>query len=218
MDISQLHHAFQQPFHATEFRELDIYIRKTAEEARSLIPPPKESAVLIIVHLVNKKPHLLLIKRPIYKGVHSGQMAFPGGKKEIQDSNLLETALREVHEELGILIDKELPFFSLRELYIPPSHFLVQSFLCIIPELPELKPNHEVSEVIQIPLSHLLRNEIIVQHEIEIYPTQEKKFVPAIQFENHFIWGATAMMLFEIRARLLSLNEPFAFTHVPTKN
>lgn len=218
MDISQLQRAFQLPLNHGEFRELDIYIRKTAAEARNMTPFPRESAVLILLHLIENKPHLLLIKRPIYAGVHSGQMAFPGGKREQSDKTLLDTAIREIHEELGILIELNNTFFALRELYIPPSHFLVQPYICFLNQLPSVKPNHEVADIIQLPFEHLMQKEIITQHEIEIFPTKELRKVPAIAFENHYIWGATAMMLYEIRTRFLSIHEPNEFTSVPPKN
>lgn len=218
MDISQLQRAFQLPLNHGEFRELDIYIRKTAAEARNMTPFPRESAVLIILHLFENKPHLLLIKRPIYKGVHSGQMAFPGGKRDACDKTLLETAVREVHEELGLQIELNNSFFTLRELYIPPSHFLVQPYICFLNQLPHVIPNHEVAEIIHLPLDHLFQKEIITQHEIEIYPTKELRKVPAIAFEKHYIWGATAMMLYEIRTRFLSIREPNELTPVPPKN
>lgn len=218
MDISQLQRAFQLPLNHGEFRELDIYIRKTAAEARNMTPFPRESAVLIILHLFENKPHLLLIKRPIYKGVHSGQMAFPGGKRDACDKTLLETAVREVHEELGLQIELNNSFFTLRELYIPPSHFLVQPYICFLNQLPHVIPNHEVAEIIHLPLDHLFQKEIITQHEIEIYPTKELRKVPAIAFEKHYIWGATAMMLYEIRTRFLSIREPNEWTPVPPKN
>ena len=217
MDISQLQRAFQLPLNHGEFRELDIYIRKTAAEARNMTPFPRESAVLILLHLIENKPHLLLIKRPIYAGVHSGQMAFPGGKREHSDKTLLDTAIREVHEELGILIELHNSFFALRELYIPPSHFLVQPYICFLNQLPPVKPNHEVAHIIQLPVEHLLQKEIITQHEIEIFPTKELRTVPAIAFDNHYIWGATAMMLYEIRTRLLSIREPNESSIVPPK-
>jgi 8-oxo-dGTP pyrophosphatase MutT (NUDIX family) len=217
MDISHLQRAFQLPLNQGEFRELDIYIRKTADEARFMSPAPRESAVLILLHLIENKPHLLLIKRPIYAGVHSGQMAFPGGKREQSDKSLLDTAIREVHEELGILIELHNSFFALRELYIPPSHFLVQPYICFLNQLPPVKPNHEVAHIIQLPVEHLLQKEIITQHEIEIFPTKELRTVPAIAFDNHYIWGATAMMLYEIRTRLLSIREPNESSIVPPK-
>lgn len=218
MDISLLQRAFQLPLNHGEFRELDIYIRKTATEARNMTPFPRESAVLIILHLIENKPHLLIIKRPIYEGVHSGQMAFPGGKRDSCDKTLLETAVREVIEELGIQIATTEKFFTLRELYIPPSHFLVQPYLCFIRELPELNPNHEIAEIVHLPVEHLLQKEILTQHEIEIFPTKELRKVPAIAFQKHYIWGATAMMLYEIRTRFLSILEPNELTSVPPKN
>ncbi len=67
---------------------------------------PRVSAVCIILYPVNQAWHSILIERPAYEGVHSGQIAFPGGKVEESDSGLWYTAQRETYEEVGIPIRK----------------------------------------------------------------------------------------------------------------
>ncbi|MFM7770793.1 MAG: NUDIX hydrolase [Bacteroidota bacterium] len=208
MDSRKLKRALTTPYSPKEFRELDLYVRKTAKEARQQIPMPRESAVLSIIHFRNQEAHLLVIKRPIYNGVHSGQMAFPGGKKEVSDISLKHTAIRETEEELGIAIPEDVKLFSLNELFIPPSQLLVQPFACIIEELPILSPNHEVAEIVHIPIKHILELETTVLHHIKAPDGNNFKPVKAISYEEYFIWGATAMMIFEIRERILNSFEP----------
>ena len=73
--------------------------------------------------------HLLLILRKTYTGVHSNQIAFPGGKLELTDADLQETALRETHEEVGVPTERVTIIKSLSKVYIPPSNFEVQPFV-----------------------------------------------------------------------------------------
>ena len=72
---------------------------------------------------------LALILRKTYKGVHSAQIGFPGGKLEATDGSLRDTALRETEEEIGVKQNKVVVLKKLTEVYIPPSNFLVQPFI-----------------------------------------------------------------------------------------
>jgi 8-oxo-dGTP pyrophosphatase MutT (NUDIX family) len=194
---------FQKPFAPKAYSELDAYVRQSAAEARRLTPTPRESAVLILIHPNQGDAGITLIKRPVYEGVHSGQMAFPGGKKDDSDESLLHTALREVHEEVGIQLPTEKKYYVLNEIFIPPSQLLVQPFATVLNHEPVFIPNeNEVAQLVPIPLAHFGASMKTEQMEIFLPHIQETKTVPAIRFEEHLIWGATAMMLFELRDRL----------------
>ena len=194
---------FKKPFEPKAYSELDAYIRESAAEARKLTPTPRESAVLILIHPHQGDAAITLIKRPVYEGVHSGQMAFPGGKKDVGDESLLHTALREVHEEVGIQLPTESNYFVLNEIFIPPSQLLVQPFATVLNHEPIFIPNEdEVEQLVLIPLAHFGAKMKTEQMEIFMPHIQETKTVPAIRFEEYLIWGATAMMLFELRDRL----------------
>ncbi len=194
---------FQKPFAPKAYGELDAYVRQSAAEARKLTPTPRESAVLILIHPHFGDAGITLIKRPIYEGVHSGQMAFPGGKKDHDDESLLHTALREVHEEMGIQFPTEKEYYMLNEIFIPPSQLLVQPFATVLNHEPVFIPNeNEVAQLVHIPLAHFGADMKTEKMEIFMPHIKETKIVPAIRFEEHLIWGATAMMLFELRDRL----------------
>ncbi len=194
---------FQKPFAPKAYGELDAYVRQSAAEARKLTPTPRESAVLILIHPHFGDAGITLIKRPIYEGVHSGQMAFPGGKKDHDDESLLHTALREVHEEMGIQFPTEKKYYVLNEIFIPPSQLLVQPFATVLNHEPVFIPNeNEVAQLVHIPLAHFGADMKTEKMEIFMPHIKETKIVPAIRFEEHLIWGATAMMLFELRDRL----------------
>ena len=67
---------------------------------------PREAGVLILIYWHSNRLYVPMILRPIYNGVHSGQMAFPGGRYEKQDRDLIDTALRETYEEIGVNKEK----------------------------------------------------------------------------------------------------------------
>jgi 8-oxo-dGTP pyrophosphatase MutT (NUDIX family) len=193
----------EKTFEPRSYSELDAYIRQSAAEARLLEPLPRESAVVIALHPLGNDAGLTLIQRPVYKGVHSGQMAFPGGKKDEGDESLLHTALRELHEEVGLQLSTEKKYFVLNEIFIPPSRMLVQPFATVLEEEPIFIPKEdEVAALVPIPLSHFGANMKTEKMEIFMPHIQQTKTVPAIRYEEYYIWGATAMMLFELRDRL----------------
>ena len=198
----------QKPFEPKAYSELDAYIRESAAEARKLTPTPRESAVLILIHPHQGDAGITLIKRPVYAGGHSGQMAFPGGKKDDSDESLLHTALREVHEEVGIQLPTESNYFVLNEIFIPPSQLLVQPFATVLNHEPVFIPNeNEVAALVPIPLAHFGAKMKTERMDIFMPHIQQTKSVPAIRYDDYLIWGATAMMLFELRDRLDLINK-----------
>ena len=164
----------------------------------------KQAAVLLYCYPKEGQMHLSLIKRTEYEGVHSGQISFPGGKKEKSDQSLQQTAIRECNEELGTQINENKKLISLTPLYIPPSNFLVTPFLAYESFCPKFTPDHrEVAIHIEIPLFKILELKI-EQHRFE--PSLGKEIqVPCFAYQNYFIWGATAMILSEFKVFLALL-------------
>lgn len=164
----------------------------------------KQAAVLLYCYPKGGQMHLSLIKRTEYEGVHSGQISFPGGKKEKSDRSLQHTAVRECNEELGTHINEKKQLISLTPLYIPPSNFLVTPFLAYESFYPKFSPDlREVAIHIEIPLFKILELEI-EQHRLETSLGKEIQ-VPCFTYQNHFIWGATAMILSEFKVFLALL-------------
>ncbi len=160
---------------------------------------PKNAAVLMLVYPKNDIAHLALIVRNTYPGVHSSQISFPGGKEELDDESLEYTALRETEEEVGIEMHRIEIIRQFSEIYIPPSNFLVTPYLGFSTENLEFKPNpDEVKRVLELPIHQLLNDEIIVHTKMTTsYATNID--VPAFQVEKYVVWGATAMMLSELK-------------------
>ena len=143
--------------------------------------------------------HLILILRKTYKGVHSAQVGFPGGKFEKQDLDLKHTALRETYEEIGVPIDTVNVIKPMTNLYIPPSNFTVHPFLGVTHQTPKfIKQDEEVEDLIEVALTHFIDDQNMLTTSV---PTSYKVNVevPAFQLNGHIVWGATAMMLSELK-------------------
>lgn len=171
--------------------------------------PPRESAVLLLLFPSGNALTTVFIKRNIYDGVHSGQIAFPGGRSEESDKDAVATALRETEEEIGIRAADVNILGLLSPLYIPPSNFNVQPVVGFINYEPTFKPDPaEVSGVITASLDHLLNPSTLQQKTITLGDGQSIK-VPCYALESEIIWGATSMILsefLEIASKLLSPN------------
>lgn len=158
----------------------------------------KHAAVLALFTEVNNQAHIILTKRVSYLGVHSGQISFPGGKKENSDTNYQATALRETEEEIGVLSTNVDVLGALTPLYIPPSNFYVEPFLGCIKNSQKFTPQpREVAKILLIPFHEILSEtnqsfEKFNRNNIEVE-------VPVFKVHNETIWGATAMMLNELR-------------------
>eukprot|EP00999_Lentomonas_sp_LEN2_P003105 NODE_956_length_1094_cov_84.633919_g912_i0.p1 GENE.NODE_956_length_1094_cov_84.633919_g912_i0~~NODE_956_length_1094_cov_84.633919_g912_i0.p1 ORF type:complete len:166 (+),score=12.64 NODE_956_length_1094_cov_84.633919_g912_i0:311-808(+) len=142
--------------------------------------------------------HTLLIQRPTYKGVHSAQMAFPGGGKEPQDIDLQHTALRETEEELGICRHEINIIGQMTKVYIPPSRYVVAPYVGYMENKPTFSPDpHEVAEVVQVPLNELFAPDTIKKTKVNVGRARIPIKVPCFDVQQRIVWGATAMMLSE---------------------
>lgn len=163
---------------------------------------PKKAAVMMLFYPKNNQTHLVLILRSSYNGVHSSQVAFPGGKPENIDTDLIDTALRETHEEIGVLPNKIEIVRSFTEVYIPPSNYLVHPFMGYsCEELQFYKQDDEVAGIVELPLIDFLDERIINYKKMQTSYAGEYE-VPGFLVNNHFVWGATAMMLSELKETL----------------
>lgn len=157
----------------------------------------KPSSVLVLFYPYNDQPHIVFIQRPQYNGVHSGQIAFPGGKVEDSDSSRQQTALRETGEEIGVNINHIRVLGKLSQLYIPPSNFLVEPFVGYLNYIPEFVPEtKEVSEIFSVSMDELLDKAAFQQRDIDALGRNYT--VPCFYVQQKIIWGATSMILNEL--------------------
>lgn len=160
---------------------------------------PNYAGVVSLLYPKNGEAYMAFILRKTYKGVHSNQIGFPGGRYEEEDENLMQTALRETEEEIGVSSSSIEVIKPLTKLYIPPSNFLVQPFLSIVEKEPIfVLQESEVEELIEVPLSVCLDNNNLNTEIIDASYAKQVE-VPAFNFKGHVVWGATAMILSEIR-------------------
>ena len=145
-----------------------------------------------------KQTRFLLTLRASYRGAHSAQISFPGGKYDESDHDLLRTALRETCEETGLKPERIVIKRSLSETYIPPSNFLVRPYLGYTNYMPDFIPNHEVKEIIEVRVSDLLSEKSVGSKNLSTSYMKDID-VPCFLLNDHVVWGATAMMLSEIK-------------------
>lgn len=196
--ISQLQERLQKPLpgrHAHEklkpilpkgsrFKDLD---RSTA----------RYGGVLLLLYQKQGEWYFPLIQRPTYDGIHSGQVAFPGGRREDADSSLIATALRESFEEVGTSTQKVKVIGSLSEFFVAASNHLVLPVVGLYPEVPKFLPDpREVDHIIEAPLSQLMDHTVLKQKEIQV-ASGYRLVSPYYEIENKVVWGATAMILGE---------------------
>ena len=140
--------------------------------------------------------HLILTRRHEYPGVHSGQISFPGGRRETGET-LKTTALRETMEEIGVAPNRLQVLGELSPLYTPPSNFCIYPFVAYSPVYPNFQPDpKEVAEIVEAPLSHLL-DPVNRKEEIWDFEKYGQRRVPFFDVFGHKVWGATAMILSE---------------------
>jgi 8-oxo-dGTP pyrophosphatase MutT (NUDIX family) len=152
--------------------------------------------------------YLALIRRTEYPGVHSGQISFPGGRREGQES-LQVTALRETQEEIGVRPHSLRVVGQLSPLYVPASNFCIYPFVAFSPVRPAFRlDSREVAELIETPLSHLL-DPATCKEISRHFQNYGQRRIPYYDIFGHQVWGATAMMLSEFLALLAAARQEF---------
>lgn len=172
--------------------------RKPLNDYKSMAAEYRDGSVLAHIFPIDNEPYLTFIRRIDDGKAHSGQIAFPGGKKDETDIDLFETAVREAFEEIGLLRKEINLIGSLSNLYIPVSRYMVQPFISFGLNQPDFKINKdEVQEVIPLRIKDLSNPEIISTKQIKTFEGIIRD-VPCFVLNDITIWGATAMMVSEI--------------------
>ena len=156
-------------------------------------PPFSHAAVLVPLFKKGDGCHLLFTKRSDQVKYHKGEISFPGGVVDEEDLELINTALREAHEEIG-LKKSDVQIIGILDDIVTITEFIVTPIVGLFPYPYPFKVSEvEIAELIEIPLSSLLHEECF--SEREIIRGGQKEVVYAYQYEKHLIWGATARIL-----------------------
>lgn len=155
--------------------------------------PPRAAAVLIAIINHEKGAQVLLTRRPENMASHPGQVAFPGGKVEKSDDSIVDAALREAHEEVGLdpsLVD----IIGYLDTYQTSSGFRITPVVGLVPSTYQLViDRREVEEAFEVPLEFLMTAENHQKHS-RIWQGKNRAYY-AMPYGDRFIWGATAGML-----------------------
>jgi 8-oxo-dGTP pyrophosphatase MutT (NUDIX family) len=166
------------------------------------------AAVAIVIYKENGSLKTILTLRSEYNGHHSGQVSFPGGKFDEKDTDLIQTARRECYEEIGIQQEEGIHIGILDKLFIPVSGFLIEPHIFYHETLPELfKNDREVAALIPIELSELNNPKIKSYRDI-IHEKRVIKNTSVFNLSGHQIWGATAIILEDLRRMTANFLKP----------
>ena len=170
--------------------------------ARHGMPAPPDAAVngvLILLYPHADELYLPLILRPVYPGVHSGQVSLPGGRMEELDGDVVNTALREAQEEVGVDPAAVRVLGQLTPLYIGASNNVVHPTVGYTDKRPDFQiDTREVDLLLETPLSHIIK-----PHNVRTTTRTMRGHnvtIPHYDVDGQMLWGATAMILAEMIA------------------
>ena len=192
MNTDQLIHFLTQASHFNS--------RMQAERNQLVTPKTvKEAAVLVGIVLHEGAWQILLTKRAETLKQHTGQIAFAGGHKDVQDDSLTATALREADEETAIPITAWQTFAPL-SFYDTPSGYRVTPVpaICTHSVNPKANPD-EVAEIFYLPLDCALNLQNYTFRQL--HHNNQTLALPALPFQHYDIWGLTALILYGLAER-----------------
>lgn len=167
-----------------------------------IFPEPKHdrktklASVLVIIY--GTEPKVLMIEKSKKLNIHAGEIAFPGGKWIESDNDLLDTALRETREEIGLNVSRKNVIGQFENVVTLNSGFTISSFLSVLDNIPQLKINSEVKSVLHIPLIPLLDTLSDDQDPTHKSIQEMYKFT----YKDKVVWGASARILKHLSNRL----------------
>jgi len=164
------------------------------EPVRLSVDETTPAAVLLLLYESEGEPHIVLTRRTNYVEHHKGETSFPGGAFDTEDEDLMTTALRETEEEIGVRREDVEVLGRLDDI-VTITDFLVSPFVGLLPSpgYPFVVNAHEVAELVEVPLRHLMDERNL---ERTMRPFRDR-VVPILTYNygDHHIWGATARIL-----------------------
>jgi 8-oxo-dGTP pyrophosphatase MutT (NUDIX family) len=188
------------------YRPLTLPIAGRLPQAAVLLPITRSA-----------EPGLVLTLRASGMSTHSGEVAFPGGRRDPEDVDLIATALREAQEEIGLpggLVEVLGPLSTL----VSRHGIEVTPYVGLVPDYVEYQANDaEIASVFTVPLAFFRDDPREMTHRIDYLG--KSWYVPSYRYGEYQIWGLTAIMVVELVNLLydagIELNRPSAaFTHL----
>lgn len=201
MDLSfirELEKALAQPLPGPEAQYRMAHVARRG--ATTVPSSSRQAGVLALFYPQQDDWHIVLIERVTNANDrHSGQVSFPGGRRDAIDPSLSATALREAEEEVGVYADRINLIGELTNLYIPVSNYNVHPFVGFTEHTPNFRPEEkEVNSILEVPFELFLRKETIRTRHLPINEQITLRDVPYYHIKDKTVWGATAMMLSEL--------------------
>jgi 8-oxo-dGTP pyrophosphatase MutT (NUDIX family) len=156
------------------------------------------ASVLVVIY--GKEPIVVMTEKPKHMKFHAGEISFPGGKLDDSDSDILETALRETREEIGLTITRDQVIGQLDSVVTLNSGFLILPFVSVIDKIPELSPNSEVEKIFHIPLESFLKT--MARDPDPTHNIIQEMYT--FEYQNQIVWGASARILKQIQSDVKS--------------
>lgn len=172
----------------------DLLVRRlTGYAPKTLDLNYPEAGILVPVTDDPGNPEMIFTLRSEHLSTHSGQVAYPGGKRDPGDLSLAATALRETHEEIGLPPD-QVEIISPLGQVMSRHGILVTPYVGVVPEEHPLEPNPgEIDSVFRVPLSFFLEDR---RERTDVLPFQNQTIhVPCYRWERYQIWGLSAVVL-----------------------
>ncbi len=156
------------------------------------------ASVLVVIY--GKDPVVVMTEKPKHMKFHAGEISFPGGKLDSDDSDLLHTALRETSEEIGLEITRDQIIGQLEPVITLNSGFLILPFVAVVDTIPPLLANAEVEKIFHIPLETFLKT---MAHDPDpAHNIIQEMFT--FEYQDQIVWGASARILHQIQNRTTS--------------
>lgn len=169
--------------------------RRLSARARRVVPRQTLVAAAVLLPIVDRgEPYLVFAKRTERVSHHKGQISFPGGTLDRRDRTLLDAALRECEEEIGLPRDAVEPLGALDDTVTVATSFVITPFVGLVPVAPAWRPDgEEIEKVIEVPFAALAERG---RYRVETWERDGVSLpLHFFDFEGETIWGATARIL-----------------------
>lgn len=158
----------------------------------------RKAAVMLLLYPHEEKIYIPFIKRVEDGRVHGGQISFPGGSHDEADPDFRYTALREVKEEIGVIPEKIEVLGPISPIYIPPSNFIVETYVGTLIQRPTFVPEpEEVADIVEIEVAEFLKEENVGIHRVDVFGGNFIDAPGYTPYGANLIWGGTSMIISE---------------------